>query len=151
LSCGSPGRRSARTGQTVRDPRADGSLNATGPPAAHSETRMVHTLHADCPRATRATRTVRDIWADGPPNPSRPETAGQTHRNKDAQEHATNTKNPRPTGSTWIVRAYQVDCPPGADRRGNSSPRANPRAPYHLSFHGSPKQLKFLRKGLGKM
>jgi hypothetical protein len=27
---------------------------------------MVCTLHADCPRATRAARTVRGLWADGP-------------------------------------------------------------------------------------
>jgi hypothetical protein len=49
------------------------------------------------------------------------------------------------------VHGYQVDCPPGANRHGNSSPRENLRAPYQLSFHGSPKQLKLLRKGLGKM
>jgi hypothetical protein len=72
------GGRSTRTGQTVRDPRADSPLNATEPPAAHSEMRTVRTLPADCPRATCAARTVRDLWANGPPNPSRPETAGQT-------------------------------------------------------------------------
>jgi hypothetical protein len=60
------GGRSARTGQTVRDPRVDSPLNATGPPAAHSETRTVRTLHADCLRATCAVRTVRGHWADGP-------------------------------------------------------------------------------------
>jgi hypothetical protein len=86
------GGRSARTGRTIRDPRADGPLNATGPPAAHPETQTVRTLHADCPRATCAARTVRGLWADGPAhtrtvrytyadgptNPFRPETVGQT-------------------------------------------------------------------------
>jgi hypothetical protein len=83
------GGRSARTGGTVCDPRADGLLNATGTPPAHPETQTVRTLHVDCPRATRATRTVRGLWADSPPNPSRLETAGQTDQNKDAEEHTT--------------------------------------------------------------
>jgi hypothetical protein len=52
-------------------------LNATGPPAVHPKTWTVRTLHADCPRATRAARTVRGLWADGPPNSFRPEIAGQ--------------------------------------------------------------------------
>jgi hypothetical protein len=142
---------SADIGQTVRYPRADGLLNATEPPDERHEMRTVCTVHADYPRATRAEWTVRDLQADGPPNSSRPETAGQTNRNKDTQKHATNTKNPRPTGSTWTVRAYQADCPPGANRRGNSRSRAQTRAPYHLSFHGTSKRLKLLRKGLGKM
>jgi hypothetical protein len=60
------GGRSARIGRMVRNPRAEGPLNATGPPAAHSEKRTVRTIHADCPRATRAARTVRGLWADGP-------------------------------------------------------------------------------------
>jgi hypothetical protein len=117
----------------------------------HPETRTVRTLSSDGPRATGATRTVCDNQVDGPPNSNRPKTAGQTDRNKDAQEHTTNTKNPRPTSSMRTVHGYQVDCPPGANRHGNSSPRENLRAPYQLSFHGSPKQLKLLRKGLGKM
>jgi hypothetical protein len=143
--------RSARTGRTVRDPRADGPVNTTEPPTAHPETWTARTLHADCPRATRAARTVRGLRADGPPNPSRPKPAGQTDQNEDAQEHAMNTKNPRPTSSMRTVRAYQAECPPGANRRGSSRPRAKTRARYHLSFHGSPKRLKLLRNGLGKM
>jgi hypothetical protein len=55
------GGRSTRTKRTIRDPRADGPLNATGPPAARLETRTVRTLHADCPRATCAARTVRGL------------------------------------------------------------------------------------------
>jgi hypothetical protein len=55
------GGRSARTGGTVCNPRADGPLNATEPQAAHPETRMVRTLHVDCPRATRAAWTVRGL------------------------------------------------------------------------------------------
>jgi hypothetical protein len=93
---------------------------------------------------------VRDVQADGPPNSNQPKTVGQMDRNEDAQEHMTNTKNPKPTGSTRTVHAYQVDCPPGANRRGNSNPRANSQAPGHLSFHGSPRRLKLLRKGLGR-
>jgi hypothetical protein len=69
----------------------------------------------------------------------------------DAQEHTMNTKNPRPTGPTQTVRTYQAACPPGVNRCGNSRPRARTRAPYHLSFHGSPKRLKLLRKELGKI
>jgi hypothetical protein len=75
---------------------------------------MVCALSSDGPQATGAARTVRDVQADSPPNSSQLETAGQTDRNKDAQEHVTNTKNTRPTGSTRTVRAYQTDCPPGA-------------------------------------
>jgi hypothetical protein len=108
-------------------------------------------LSSDGPQATGAARTVCDVQADSPPNSSRPKTAGQMDRNEDAQEHATNMKNPRPTGSTQTVRTYQADCPPGANRRGSSMPRAKTRSPYHISFHGSPKQLKLLRKDLGKM
>jgi hypothetical protein len=62
------GGRSARTGQTVRGPRADSPLNAIEPPEEHLEMRTVRTLPADCPRATCAARTVRDLWGDGPPN-----------------------------------------------------------------------------------
>jgi hypothetical protein len=94
---------------------------------------------------------VCGLWADGQLNPSQLETTGQTDRNEDAQEHATNTKNSRPMGSTRTVRTYQADCPPGANIRGSSRSRAKARAPYHLSFHGSPKRLKLLKKGLGKM
>jgi hypothetical protein len=56
-----------------------------------------------------------------------------------------------PKGSTRTIRTHHADSPRGANRRGSSNPRANSRAPYHLSFHGSPKQLKLLRKDLGKM
>jgi hypothetical protein len=145
------GGQSADTGRTVRYPRANDPLIATERPDMHSNTRTVRTSSTDGPRATSAARTVRDVQVDGPPNTYRQKTAGQQDRNKGAQEHAMNTKNPRPTGSTRTVRTYQADCPPGANRRGNNSLRANPRAPYHLSFHGSPKQLELLRKGLGKM
>jgi hypothetical protein len=96
--------RSARTGWTVCDPRADDPLNATRPPAAHPETRTVCTLHVDCPRATRAAQTVRGLLVDGPPNPFRHETVGQTDRNEDAQEHVTNTRNPRSKGSERTIR-----------------------------------------------
>jgi hypothetical protein len=78
------GGRSADTGRTVRDPRADSLLNATEPPEAHPETRTVRTLPADSPRATCAARTVRDLRADGPPNSSHPQTTGQTDRKQSA-------------------------------------------------------------------
>jgi hypothetical protein len=145
------GGQSADTGRTVRYPRADGPLIATERPDVHSNTWTVRTSSTDGSRATGAVRTVRDVQADGPPNSTRPKTVGQIDRNKDAQEHATNTKNPRPTGSMRTVRAYQAVCPPGENRHGNSTLRENSRALYHLSFHGSPKRLKLLRKGLGKM
>jgi hypothetical protein len=60
-------------------------------------------------------------------------------------------RTPGPKGSTRTVRTHHVDSPRGANRRGSSSLRTNSRAPYHLSFHGSPKRLKLLRKDLGKM
>jgi hypothetical protein len=69
---------SADTGRTAHDPRADSLLNTTEPPEAHPKTQTVRTLPAHCPRATCATWTVRNLRADGPPNSSRPETAGQT-------------------------------------------------------------------------
>jgi hypothetical protein len=57
------GGRSADTGRTVCDPRADSPLNATEPPEVHPEMRTVCTLPADSPRATCAARTVRDLRA----------------------------------------------------------------------------------------
>jgi hypothetical protein len=153
-----PSGRSGSLGRTVRGHWADGPL-PTGRRSVNCNRTIRHALqHADGPylvhggpRATGAARTVHDVQADHPPNTYQPKTAGQPDRNKSAQEHATNTKNPRPTSSTRTVHTYQADCPPGANRRRNTSPRANPRAPYHLSFHGSPKRLELLRKGLGKM
>jgi hypothetical protein len=72
-------------------------------------------------------------------------------KNDDAQEHAKNAKNTWAKASTRTVRTHHADDPRGANRPGNSSPKTNSRAPYHLSFQGSPKQLKLLRKDLGKM
>jgi hypothetical protein len=63
-----PGRWSADTERTVRDPRADSTLNATEPPKVHPEMWTVCTLPADCPRATCIARMVRVLRADGPPN-----------------------------------------------------------------------------------
>jgi hypothetical protein len=60
-------------------------------------------------------------------------------------------KTPGQKLSTGTVRTHHADDPRGVNRRGNSSPKTNSRAPYHLSFHGSPKRLKLLRKDLGKM
>jgi hypothetical protein len=85
--------RSVDTGRTVCYPRADSPLIATQPPDAHPETRIVRTLHADCPRATRAARTVRDLQADGPPNTFRPKIAGQT----DQKRALKNQRRPRRT------------------------------------------------------
>jgi hypothetical protein len=146
------------TGRTVRVVQVDGprvtdrqSEKDSRPPNSAPRITTARALSSDGPRATGAMRTVCDIQAEGSPNSSRPKGVGQTNRNENAQEHGTNTKNPRPIGSTRTVRAYQADCPPGANRRGCSRPRAKTRAPYHLSFHGSPKRLKLLRKDLGKM
>jgi hypothetical protein len=60
-------------------------------------------------------------------------------------------RTPGPKGSTRTVHTHHADSPRGANKRGSSSLRANSRAPYHLSFHGSSKRLKLLRKDLGKM
>jgi hypothetical protein len=105
------GGRSARTGQTFRDPRADSPLNTTKPPLAHPEMRTVHTLHTYCSRATCAARTVRGLRADGPPNPSRPETAGQTDWKESVQELAKNTKNVWMNFTSWTVRQAREQQP----------------------------------------
>jgi hypothetical protein len=87
---------SADTGRTVRNPRADSPLIATKRPDVHANTRTVHTSSTGSSRATGAAQTDRDVKADCPPNTSWPKTTGQPDRNTGAQEHATNTKNPRP-------------------------------------------------------
>jgi hypothetical protein len=60
-------------------------------------------------------------------------------------------RTPGQKPSTQTVRTHHADGPRDANRRGNSSPKTNSRAPYLLSFHGSPKRLKLLRNDLGKM
>jgi hypothetical protein len=140
------------TGRTVRVVRADGPrvTNGRSEKGSRPSSSTPRIMDGLCP-VLRRSASNRDVQADNPPNYNWPETPGQTDRNEDAQEHVMNTKHPKPTGSTRTIRAYQADCPPGANRRGNSRPRARTRAPYHLSFHGSPKRLKLLRKDLGKM
>jgi hypothetical protein len=98
------------------------------------------------PRGQSATswRTVRQTPSHQKPLANRIETK--------ALKNARRTqKTPGPEGSTRTVRTHHADSPRAANRRGSSSSRANSRAPYHLSFHGSPKRLKLLRKDLGKM
>jgi hypothetical protein len=111
-------RRSATHWRTVCYPRGDGPLIAAERPDAHPDMWMVRTWSSDGPRATGVACTVRDpqadspaptrtVWypyADGPTNPFRPETVVQTDRNEGAQEHATNSKNPRPKSSARTVR-----------------------------------------------
>jgi hypothetical protein len=90
--------------RTVRDPRADGPLNATEPPEVHPEMWTVRTLPADCPRATGVARTVRDLRADGPPNllPHNFGTSKDLHASsQELDEHAKKshlTDGPRATG-----------------------------------------------------
>jgi hypothetical protein len=98
------GGRSAVTGRTVRYPREDGPLITTERPDEQPNMQTVRTSSTDGPQATGAVRTVCNVQADGPPNTSRPKTAGQPDRNEYAQEHATNTKNPRPKSFVRIVR-----------------------------------------------
>jgi hypothetical protein len=66
--------------------------------------RTVHTLPADCPRATCATWTVRDLRADGPPN-LLPQNFGtsndQRASSQELNEHAKDSHlaaGPRATG-----------------------------------------------------
>jgi hypothetical protein len=103
--------------RTVRDPRADGPRSPGGRSVNHNRTTRRALKHADGPKATGAVQTVRDVqaygpshtptvrdpYADCPTNPFRPETDDQTNRNENAQEHPTNTKNPRPKGSARTV------------------------------------------------
>jgi hypothetical protein len=119
------GGRSAITGRTVRGHRADGPLPTGGRSVNRNRTTKRAPNHTDGPylvlgRSTsntcRAnglrplangpalTQTVRDPYVDGPTNPFRPEPDGQTNRNEDAQEHATNMKNHRPKSSARTIR-----------------------------------------------
>jgi hypothetical protein len=137
------------TRRTVHKHRADrpcglGGLSAGcgGPSENNSRTTSTAPSITDRPPSTRgpsallglsglSSRTVRPLLADCPASPrglSAKPCATKTHdqmdQNEGAQEHTTNKKNTRLTGSTRTVRAYQADCPPGANRRGNSRPRA---------------------------
>jgi hypothetical protein len=107
------GGRSADTGRTVRDPRANSPLNTIEPPETHPETRTICTLHVDCPGATCVARAVCDLLADGPPNPSRPQTTGQTDRKESAQELAKNTKNTWTNFPSRTVSLLPTDGPLG--------------------------------------
>jgi hypothetical protein len=107
------GGRSAVTGRTVRNPRADGPLITTERPDKHPSMRTVCTSSTDGPQATCAVRTVRDVQADGLPNTYQPKTVGQPDRNKGAQEHAMNMKNTWTNFTTWTVRLLPADGPPG--------------------------------------
>jgi hypothetical protein len=112
------GGRSARTGQTVHDPRMDGLLNATGPRAAHPETQTVRTLHPDCLRATRTARTVRGLCADGPPNPSSQKLLAKrietkTLKNTRRTRRTPGQKAPRGLSTTykWTVHQARTEQP----------------------------------------
>jgi hypothetical protein len=133
-----PGGRSASQGRTARYPRAVSPLITTEPPDAHPETRTVRTLHADCPRATRAVRTVRDLRADGPPNGSKREHSRASEKH---EEH--------------LDEIHLADSPPATRGQsawhGNSNPSLKSKEPNHLPVHGSPKRLKLLTKDLGKV
>jgi hypothetical protein len=98
------------------------------------------------PRGLSATsgRTVRQTTSHQKPLSNRIKTKAlkNTRRTR---------RTPRQKPSTRTVRTHHADGPRGANRRGNSSSKTNSRAPYHLSFHGSPKRLKLLREDLGKM
>jgi hypothetical protein len=127
---------SAVTGRTVRYPRADDPLNVTERSDKHPNTQTVRTWSSDSLRATHAAWTVRGLWADGPAhtrivcdpyadgptNPFQPETDDQTNQNEDAQEHTTNTKNPRP-------KKVRVDYPPGPNRVAHA-----PNREHNLSY-----------------
>jgi hypothetical protein len=113
--------------------------------------RTVRTTSLDGPRGTRVAWTVRDVPAYCSPNHFPPKATGQPDQNEGAQEHAKNAKNIWAKPSTRTVRTQHADGSRGANRRGNISLKTNSRAPYHLSFQGSPKRLKLLRKDLGKM
>jgi hypothetical protein len=136
-------------------------VRADGPRVTDGQSEKGSRPSCNAPRITNSPRPVlgrsasNQCRADGPRRPggrsAKLLSARNSWPNEDAQEHATNTKNSRPTGSTRTVRAYQADCLPSANRRKKSRPRARTRAPYHLSFHGSSKRLKLLRKDLGKM
>jgi hypothetical protein len=146
------------TGRTVHVVQADGPRVTDGQSEKESRpsSSAPQITNSLCPVLGRS--TSNRYRADGLRRPGGrsvkllpPETAGQMDRNEDAQEHATNTKNPKPISSTRTVCANEADCPPGANSHGKNRPRARTWAPYLLSFHGSPKRLKVLRKDLGTM
>jgi hypothetical protein len=142
---------SAVTARTVHNPRRTVLKHRQNKPTGTS----THGGFVPCPRTIReqlvlrvqsatSGRTVRQTPSHQKPLANRIETKAlkNTRRTR---------RTPGPKGSTRTMRTHHADSPRGANRRGSSSPRANSRAPYHLSFHGSPKRLKLLREDLGKM
>jgi hypothetical protein len=111
------GGRSAVTGQTVCGHRADGLRSPGGRSVNRNRTTRRAPNHADgpylvlgrsasnscCADGPRPLGGQSGPHADGPTNPFRPGPDSQTNRNEDAQEHTTNTKNPRPKSSVRTV------------------------------------------------
>jgi hypothetical protein len=159
-------RRLQQPWRTVRGPGADSPRSLCRRSATHGGLSVKHkqndptgTLSRKCsvpfprtvceqlmPRGQSVTsgRTVRQTPSHQKPLANRIET-------KALKNTRGTRRTPGPKGFTRTVRTHHTDSPRGANRRGSSSPRANSRAPYHLSFHGCPKRLKLLRKALGKM
>jgi hypothetical protein len=158
MFCSSPGERSAALGRTVRDHYADGPRHTADGPLNTNRTTQPTPPHADGPYLVLRRSASNSCRVNCPRRPcglSAKQLSTKSHwqpdQNEGAQEHAKKAKNTWAKPSTRTVRTHHADGPRGANRRGNSSPKTYSRAPYHLSFQGSPERLKLLRKDLGKM
>jgi hypothetical protein len=148
------GGRFAALGRTVRDHRADGPRHmADGPLITNRMTQPAPThtdglYHVLGRSASNSCRAVRNVPADCPPNhfphKSHWPTRSKRRCSRTREEHEEHLRQKHHADYPHPPRGLSARCE-------NSSPRANSRAPYQLSFHGSPKQLKLLWKDLGKM
>jgi hypothetical protein len=152
--------------RTVHVPGADSPQSPCGRSATHSGFSVKHDQNDPTGTSTRGRsvprpRTVREKLVPREQSVTSGRTVRQTPYHQKPMAIRIKTKalkntqrtrrTPGPKDSTPTVRTRHADSPRGANRRGSSSPRANSTTPYHLSFHGSPKWLKPLRKDLRKM
>jgi hypothetical protein len=155
LICNSPGGRSAALGRTVRDHHADGPRQTADGPLNTNRTTQPAPPHTDGPYHVLGRSASNSCRADCPRCPgglsakplstkSHCPTRSKRRRSRTREEH-----------EEHLGQKHLADCPHPprglSARCGNSSPRVNSRAPYHLSFQGSPKRLKLLWKDLGKV
>jgi hypothetical protein len=155
-----------RPRRTVRGHLADRSRSPRGRSATHDGLSVKRKQNdptgtstrgrsVPCPRTVREQLVPRGQFATTGRTVCQTPSHQKPLANRIETKALKNTRRTRrtlgPKGSTRTVHTHHADSSRGANQRGSSSPRANSRAPYLLSFHGSPKRLKLLRKDLGKM